>query len=150
MRSTVILLLLISFVGVEFARSQSAELIVSGTGRQALLPHTVVAKENWYSIGRLYNGGAKEIASFNGLALDKPLSIGQELKIPLTPINFSQTGLKSGPAETLVPSIISSRKRNGCTASASIIIKCRSLASRNGIISIKTRSGPACTWSSDS
>ncbi|HZE85175.1 MAG TPA: LysM peptidoglycan-binding domain-containing protein [Puia sp.] len=103
MRSTVILLLLISFLGVELARSQSAELIVQGQGGKLYLPHTVVAKENWYSIGRLYNGGAKEIASFNGLTLDKPLSIGQELKIPLTAINFSQTGLKAPPAETLVP-----------------------------------------------
>jgi LysM repeat protein len=39
-------------------------------------------KENWYSVGRAYFISPKEIASFNGLTLEKGLSIGQVIKIP--------------------------------------------------------------------
>ena len=42
------------------------------------------------------------MAPFNGLTIDNPLSIGQELKIPLTNINFSQDGKKNAD-ETFVP-----------------------------------------------
>ncbi|HMH24923.1 MAG TPA: LysM peptidoglycan-binding domain-containing protein [Puia sp.] len=103
MRSTAILILLVSFFGVGMACSQSTELVVEGQGGKLYLTHSVVAKETWYSIGRLYNIAPKEVSSFNGLTMDKPLSIGQELKVPLTAVNFSQTGLKAAPAETLVP-----------------------------------------------
>jgi LysM repeat protein len=66
------------------------------------LEHTVAAKENWYSVGRLYNISPKEIAPFNGLSMDKPLDIGRQLKIPLTAGNFSQNGTKA-TGESLVP-----------------------------------------------
>ncbi len=101
MRLRATALLLISFVFVQFAQSQSNELIVLGQTGKLYLEHTVVAKENWYSIGRLYNVNPKELAPYNQVAM-APLVIGQTLHIPLSATNFSQDGVKT-PAETLVP-----------------------------------------------
>ncbi|HEY4288361.1 MAG TPA: LysM peptidoglycan-binding domain-containing protein [Puia sp.] len=102
MRSPSAVLLLISCFFVKFARSQSNELLVEGQTGKLYLEHTVVAKENWYSVGRLYNTTPKELTAFNRVALTRPLTIGQKLEIPLTAVNFSQTGQKV-TAETLVP-----------------------------------------------
>jgi len=102
MRSPSAVLLLISCFFVKFARSQSNELLVEGQTGKLYLEHTVVAKENWYSVGRLYNTTPKELTTFNQVALTQPLTIGQKLEIPLTAVNFSQTGQKVA-GETLVP-----------------------------------------------
>ncbi len=104
MRSSATVLILISFFFAKFARSQSNELIIQGQTGKLYLEHTVVAKENWYSVGRLYNVNAKELAPFNKLTLGQPLIIGQTIEIPLTPTNFSQNGVKAA-GETLVPVI---------------------------------------------
>src|SRR5579859_1046242 len=103
MRSQVTVLFLISFFFIKFAKSQTSnELTVYGQTGKLYLEHTVVPKENWYSVGRLYNVSPKELAPFNHLALTQPLVIGQTLQIPLTAVNFSQNGQKT-PAETLIP-----------------------------------------------
>ncbi|MBO9632396.1 MAG: LysM peptidoglycan-binding domain-containing protein [Chitinophagaceae bacterium] len=88
-------------IGVQFVSAQSP-LIVQGATPQLFLKHTVVAKENWYSVGRIYNQSPKEIAPFNGTTLEKPLAIGQVLKIPLTDMNYSLDGSKASD-EVLVP-----------------------------------------------
>lgn len=75
--------------------AQNTELIAQGSSPDIYIIHTVAAKENWYSIGRLYNTSPKEIAPYNGSGLDKPLNIGQELKIPLHKANFTQNGTKA-------------------------------------------------------
>ncbi len=85
-----------------FSFSQSHDLNVHGEGGKLYLVHKVIAKENWYSVGRIYNVSPKEIAPYNGLTLEHPLGIGQELKIPLSHINFSQDGKKNAD-ETFVP-----------------------------------------------
>lgn len=77
------------------------QLKVQGTSPSLYLTHTVVAKENWYSIGRLYNVSPKEIAPLNNSSMDKPLAIGQTLKIPLT-TNLSIDGTKAAD-EVFVP-----------------------------------------------
>jgi hypothetical protein len=82
--------------------AQSHDLNVHGENGKLYLLHTVVAKENWYSVGRIYNVSPKEMAPFNGLTLEHPLSIGQQLKIPLSNMNFSQDGKKNAD-ETFVP-----------------------------------------------
>lgn len=82
--------------------AQSGDLMVEGTSPNLYVQHTVVAKENWYSIGRLYNISPKEIAPFNNATMDKPLSIGEQIKIPLTTANFSQDGQKAAD-EVFVP-----------------------------------------------
>lgn len=97
-RALVTVLLLIISVSLH---AQSV-LKVQGEAPKLHLSHTVVAKETWYSISRLYNIGPKEIAAFNGTAIDKPLSIGQSLKVPLATANFSQNGAKAAD-EVLVP-----------------------------------------------
>lgn len=102
MRSKALVFLLISFFFVKLAQSQSDELLIQGQTGKLYLEHTVVAKENWYSIGRLYNISPKEVAPYNKLTMAQPLTIGQQLEIPLTAVNFSQNGLKA-PTETLVP-----------------------------------------------
>lgn len=104
MRSHPAVLFLIGCFFIQFAQAQttSNELIVFGQTGKLYLEHTVVAKENWYSIGRLYNVSPKELAPFNHLALTQPLTIGQVLQVPLTTVNFSQDGKKTA-AETLVP-----------------------------------------------
>ena len=48
----------------------------------------VAAKENWYSIGRLFNLAPHDIANFNNMSFDKPLEVGQQLHIPLNSITI--------------------------------------------------------------
>jgi LysM repeat protein len=76
--------------------------IVQGTSPDLHLVHTVTAKQSWFSIGRLYNLTAKELSTYNQVALEKPLAIGQQVKVPLRTVNFSQDGRK-GLDETFVP-----------------------------------------------
>src|SRR5579872_4633012 len=102
MRSTKAVLILMSFFSVKLVCAQTDELIVHGETGKLYLEHTVVARENWYSVGRLYNVNPKALAPFNKLTLAKPLIIGQTLEIPLTATNFSQNGVKAA-GETLVP-----------------------------------------------
>jgi LysM domain-containing protein len=85
----------ISLFFTETSFSQPADLSVHGETGKLYLLHNVVAKENWYSVGRIYNISPKEIAPFNALTIETPLKIGQELKIPLNNNNFSQDGKKN-------------------------------------------------------
>lgn len=110
MRSSATVLILISCFFAKFARSQSHELIIRGVTGKLYLEHIVVARENWYSVGRLYNVSPKELAPFNHLTLAQPLIIGQTLQIPLTAANFSQNGLKT-TGETLIPVIHITREK---------------------------------------
>jgi hypothetical protein len=82
--------------------SQHAQLRIEGTNGKFYLVHLVVAKENWYSIGRLFNLSPHDIASFNSMSFDKPLEVATQLNIPLTPVNFDQKQIKVA-GETLVP-----------------------------------------------
>lgn len=70
---------------------QQQKFIARNSGSQLYLEHKVAPKENWYSVGRIYFISPREIASFNQLSIDKGLGIGQLLKIPLKPENFSQS-----------------------------------------------------------
>ena len=99
MRSTLTALFLISMLGVN---AQSDELQIQGQTGNLYLTHAVVAKETWYSVGRMYNIDPKLLARYNQLTFAHPLGIGQELKVPLTAGNFSQDGKKQG-GESLVP-----------------------------------------------
>jgi LysM repeat protein len=93
--------IILLLVVCQAVRSQTG-LIIQGASPDLHLVHTVVAKENWYSIGRIYNLSPKELAPYNKASLEKPLNIGQLLRIPLTATNFSQTGGKSAD-ESLIP-----------------------------------------------
>ncbi|MEN9371283.1 MAG: hypothetical protein RLZZ64_358 [Bacteroidota bacterium] len=73
------------------AYAQQTKLYAAKNERGIYIEHKVQPKENWYSVGRAYAISPKEIASFNGLSMDKGLSIGQALKVPLNATNFIQT-----------------------------------------------------------
>src|SRR6476646_8479449 len=77
-------------------------LQVQGLSPNLYLIHTVVSKDNWYSIGRMYNISPKELVPFNDLSMDKPLEIGQQIRVPLKAANFSQDNEKAGD-EVFVP-----------------------------------------------
>ena len=82
-----------------FAQKGPVAVIENG---KPVIRHKVVAKENWYSVARNFNLRPADIASANGLGIDKPLNIGQTLDIPLTPDNFVQSG-KPEADEAFVP-----------------------------------------------
>ena len=96
-----LILFLLSIVASHFIYAQSGDLTVQGSGQDLHLVHTVAPKENWYSVGRIYNISPKEIAPYNHLTIDNPLSIGQQLNIPLTATNFTKASSKAAD-ETLV------------------------------------------------
>jgi LysM repeat protein len=99
MRSLVAVFFLISVFRVH---AQSDELIIQGQTGGLYLEHTVVVKETWYSVGRMYNVDQKVLSKYNHLTFAHPLVVGQELKVPLTAANFSQDGKKT-VGESLVP-----------------------------------------------
>jgi LysM repeat protein len=78
------------------------ELLVQSNEKGLFLTHTISAKENFYSIGRMYNVPPKEIAAFNFLDMSRGLSVGQSINIPLTAANFTQTAQTGMPVYYLV------------------------------------------------
>lgn len=89
--------------GTAVAKAQTGDLIVQRNAEGLYLTHQVAPKENFYSIGRLFNISPKVIAPFNGLALNGGLSIGQEIKIPLKEQNFTSVKKKDAAIQVLVP-----------------------------------------------
>ena len=91
------LVTLCSLVG--FAQT---DLVVRQSDKGLFLTHTVSAKENFYSIGRLYSISPKEIASTNNLDMNQGLSVGQTINIPLQASNFNQTANTGTPVYYVV------------------------------------------------
>jgi hypothetical protein len=86
-----------------FLAAQNNPLVIEGAAPNFYISHTVGPKENFYSIGRLYNvSPSLQIAPFNKLQMENGLSIGQIIKIPLAETNFSQNGIML-PDEALIP-----------------------------------------------
>lgn len=77
-------------------------LMLKQDGVNWYLDHKVAAKENWYSIGRIYNISPREIAPFNNTDINQPLSIGQNLRIPLMEVNLGLEGQPAGD-ESFIP-----------------------------------------------
>lgn len=90
------------FIAFQGFALNAQNLNIQHEGEKLFLSHKVAPKDNWYSIGRVYNASPKEIAPFNNTSLDNGLSIGQQIKIPLTASNFIQSG-QPGVDEVLVP-----------------------------------------------
>lgn len=97
MKKILLFLLVLPF----FSQGQNA-IFVEGSSGNLYVNHTAAAKENFYSIGRLYNISPKEIAPFNKLKMENGLSIGQNIKVPLEAVNFTQTN-KVAADEVAVP-----------------------------------------------
>jgi LysM repeat protein len=98
MKKILILFLLFPFL----AAAQDKFLQVEGVSPALYLVHKVAPKENYYSVGRIYNVSPKDIAPFNKLQLESGLSLGQAIKIPLNTSNFAQQG-SAAPDETFIP-----------------------------------------------
>ena len=94
-----------------FAAAQD-KLLVEGVSPGLYLTHKVAPKENYYSIGRIYNVSPKDIAPFNKLQLEKGLDLGQTIKIPLNSSNFFQSG-KAETDETLIPLYYTVKDKEG-------------------------------------
>lgn len=94
------LLLAILVVLVQTVTGQ--QLFTYGGAADLHVVHKVAAKDTWYSISRTYNLTPKEIAAFNNLSIDKPLELGQSVKVPLNSKNFSQSD-PTGSVDDLVP-----------------------------------------------
>lgn len=78
------------YLCIPFLAGAQDRLHVQGSAGNLYLIHKTAPKENYYSIGRIYNISPKEIAPYNKLLLESGLSLGQEIKIPLKD-NFSQS-----------------------------------------------------------
>jgi LysM repeat protein len=87
MKNIVLLVCIMSFSASLFA--QTEQLIVKGSGKGNYVEHKVTAKENFYSIGRLFNVHPKHLALFNSLDMSKGLGLGQTIKIPLSDTNYN-------------------------------------------------------------
>lgn len=98
MKKILFLVLVLPF----FATAQENTLQVEGVSPALYITHKVAPKENYYSVGRIYNISPKDIAPFNKLQLEVGLSLGQVIRIPLNASNFAQEG-KAAADETFVP-----------------------------------------------
>lgn len=85
-----VFVLFIFFTGTIISEAQPAQLMVKSGEKGLYLDHNVVAKEGFFSIGRLYHVHPKFLADYNNLDINKGLNIGQVIRIPLTDTNFSQ------------------------------------------------------------
>lgn len=108
MKRLLIILLLAPLLSI----AQKKTLMVEGVSPNLYLNHTVAPKENYYSIGRLFNVSPKEIAPFNKLVLEKGLTLNQVIKVPLTVVNFSQTNDATAD-ESLVPVYYTVKEKEG-------------------------------------
>lgn len=91
------LFILFGLLQVSLLYSQKGDLLVKSSDKGLYLEHKVMAKETYYSVGRLYNLHPKAIASFNGLDMNKGLNIDQKIRIPLLDSNFTQKGNSGTP-----------------------------------------------------
>jgi LysM repeat protein len=100
------------FLVMPFFATAQDKLLVEGVSPGLYLSHKVAPKENYYSIGRIYNVSPKDIAPFNNLQLEKGLSLGQTIRIPLNSSNFFQSG-NAANDETFVPVYYKIKEKEG-------------------------------------
>ncbi|HTH32685.1 MAG TPA: LysM peptidoglycan-binding domain-containing protein [Lacibacter sp.] len=99
-RASLFLSMLLTVV-MAVAQTTPLQVQLDNQGKPYLM-HSIGPKENFYSIGRIYNISPRVFAPYNGLELTSALSIGQQIKIPLNEVNFWQTGTRK-ENETVVP-----------------------------------------------
>ena len=89
------MLFLFTVISANFLFAQQNNFEIKGSGSNLYLEHAVSPKESFFSVGRMYNVSAKELAAFNHLKMEAGLKIGEILKIPLNKMNFTQTGVRA-------------------------------------------------------
>ena len=97
-----LMLVFFTFITNSILWAQQDNLEIRGTGSAIYVEHVVTPKENFYSVGRMFNVNPKDLAGYNHLHFASGLNIGQILKIPLTKNNFTQQEMVN-PNEALVP-----------------------------------------------
>jgi hypothetical protein len=97
MKNTLTLFLYIFLLSAPRLIAQSHDLYLRKADNSFFIDHKVVAKETFFSLGRLYNVSPKTIAVFNKVDMNKGLFIDQKIRIPLTDTNFTQQGNKGTP-----------------------------------------------------
>jgi LysM repeat protein len=97
-----LMLVFFTFITSNILWAQRNKLEVRGTGSAIYLEHVVTPKENFYSVGRMFNINPKELAEYNHLHFASGLNIGQVLKIPLSKNNFTQEQTAAAN-EALIP-----------------------------------------------
>jgi LysM repeat protein len=95
-------ILLLTFVSLLCSWTFAQEILTRHNEKGMFVAHTVAPKENFYSLGRLYNIPPKDIAAFNNLEMERGLSVGQTVNVPLTATNFSQEKMTGHPVYYLV------------------------------------------------
>ena len=94
---SIVPIICIMILAITGLRAQTGELLVKKGEKGLYIDHKVTAKENFYSIGRLFNVHPKYLASYNAFDMSKGLSLGQSIKIPLTDTNFIQNADRGAP-----------------------------------------------------
>ena len=93
-----IVLLSVIILTTTILQAQTNEtLLIKSSDKGLYVDHKTTPKENFYSMGRAFNVHPKHIALFNGLDMSKGLSLGQNVKIPLSDTNFTQKTNKGIP-----------------------------------------------------
>ncbi len=100
------------FILPSFTFAQDKHIMIQGEAPNLFINHSVVPKDNYYSIGRLYNVSPKEMAAYNNLQMDQGLNLGQVVKIPLAANNFTQTNVVAAD-EALVPLYYTVKPKEG-------------------------------------
>jgi LysM repeat protein len=95
-------ILFLTFVLFLCQWSFAQEIIARHGDKGMFVAHTVSPKENFYSLGRLYNVAPKDIAALNNLEMERGLSVGQTISIPLNAANFSQEKMTGHPVYYVV------------------------------------------------
>ncbi|MEP6584495.1 MAG: LysM peptidoglycan-binding domain-containing protein [Ginsengibacter sp.] len=100
--SKLLLIIVAIFFSATVSFAQHIDLQIKGTGSKLYLEHVIAPKQNFYSIGRMYNLPPKDIAAYNNLQFENGLSVGQTIRIPLNENNFSQA-TPASQNEVLLP-----------------------------------------------
>ncbi len=95
-------LLIISLFFYNTSSAQDKLILAEGKSPNLYITHTIAPKDNYYSVGRMYNASPKELAPYNELVFEKGLTLGQTIKIPLAANNFSQAEA-AAENEVLIP-----------------------------------------------
>lgn len=101
MKKLSVLFILFFFIALS-SQAQSNDLVVEGTGNNLYLKYKVQSGDNFYSVGRNFNVAPQYLGSYNQVSIDNGLKVGQEIRIPLTNLNFTKELFKSS-SEALVP-----------------------------------------------
>lgn len=81
--------------------AQDNQIQLMGSSPSLFINHKVAAKESIFSLARMYNVAPKDLAAYNKIKVDKGLTLGQAIKIPVTSQNLLQSGAAASDEATV-------------------------------------------------